>query len=346
MITAEFLYSDVVADPQSPYRTWIDPARKLHVVDRRSGAELIIEWRYIDRGDRVVVTTEQLVIEHAHVNAFALADIAAMFELAPGKHLIDVELESAMADLLVTVISGVAKADARNLDDLLIELADAPNQEVRTILVDTWNDAGEAFAPAFARQLAGARPDDNALGVLNQFLMYVEYGGGLPRAARVAPHAPTDRATIDLARADRRLGLFRELALGQAHVATYIDLIGSPCAIGLRDVTAPHIGILNAIRDANHHRISTLRDLDLDAVIESLALPVFDNVTDIHVTTPPNEVHDQLDRVIRDRTGFFRRRPRHLHFVASASLHDVIRRAWTDDLPLAGVTAGSLTLRR
>lgn len=345
MIAVELVYELPVHDEQAPYRTWIDFQRRLHVIDKVTGAELLIEWRYIDRSESTIVSTTHLVIVNRRATAFALADIAAMFALPPGTHRIDVELESMIADVTVTVISGVAKAPARNLDELLIELADAPNQEVRTILVDTWNDAGEVFAPAFARQLAGGPADDNALGVLKQFLMYVEYGGGLPRAARLSPYAPNNEHTTALARDDHRLGLFRELLLGTGQVETYIALVSSPRAIGLREITASDVRVLEAIAQP---RLRTLRDVPLwdPAVVTALADPKFDRVTELHITCPLEVLFPLLATIRTDEHGFWQRAPRHLHVDAELGYHAVIREAWARGLPLAALTSGSLTLQR
>lgn len=345
MIVVELVYELPVQDERAPYRTWVDFQRRLHVIDKVTGAELLIEWRYIDRSESTIVSTTHLVIVNRHATAFALDDIAGMFALPPGTHRIDVELESMMAEVIVTVISGVAKAPARNLDELLIELADAPNQEVRTILVDTWNDAGEAFAPAFARQLAGGPVDDNALGVLKQFLMYVEYGGGLPRAARLSPFAPNNEHTTALACDDHRLGLFRELLLGTGQVETYIALVGSPRAIGLREITASDVRILEAVAQP---RLTTLRDVPLwdSAVMRALRDPKFDRVTELHITCTIPLLQQLFTAMRADEHGFWQRTPRHLSVDAELLYHAVIREAWATGLPLAALTSGSLTLQR
>lgn len=242
----------------------------------------------------------------------------------------------------------------RELDTLLAQLADDPDDATRDILVDLWTDAGEPFATAIAQLRAGDGSGDmrgQALGLLDSFLTEIGLVGGLPARATLATEPPRDPSLVDAACTDQRLGLFRELRIGEGPVDIYTRLVSSPRAVALRAISGSNPRILRGLMGAHRTQITQIYDLKLAAkdTIVALADPAFDRVRDLWLEVEHRFFGKQLEWIARDEAGFWRRAPRHLHISEKSdrveNLEPLIRAAWAN-LPLAAITAGKLTLTR
>ncbi|MFT3696551.1 MAG: hypothetical protein QM831_25655 [Kofleriaceae bacterium] len=249
---------------------------------------------------------------------------------------------------------GSAPVRGRELDDLLKQLADEPDAATRTILVDLWNDAGEVFAPAFALMLAGNETDDvreDALSLFVKFMAEIDFEAGLPNAAILATEPPRDHTLVEAICADQRLGLFRKLLIGEGPIDVYTRLVTSLRAVGLREVSGGNPRILRGLIEAGRTQITAIHDVKFGSkdTITALADPTFDRVRDVTVEVDHKFFAKQCEWITRDEAGFWKRGRRHLHVVEKSgdeeNLVPVIQAAWPK-LPLAAITAGSLTLTR
>ncbi len=308
----------------------------------------------LDRGD--IVTLHNMLAADQYLE-YSLADGVRrpLYEHAfPTEHAGAYELQVEPAiDPAGTLTRASTAVRGEDLDRVFGLLADEPEDEAsRMVVVDLLEDAGEPYAPMFAKLLAGdetARA--HALGTLASYLHEVEWLGNLPRAATLAATAPLDDEIGDVVLSDHRLGFFHTLRLGDGNFRLYSKLVASPRAVGLRHVDGSRLQTLKALIAAGRtglRRLSAVKFVTRD-VIEALADPTFDRVVEIETEVQANVVDRLLDYVARDEAKFFTRAPRHLELVERAGSVDRLAQpviaAWPR-LPLAKLTFGGITLGR
>ncbi|MBA2538746.1 MAG: hypothetical protein H0V17_03850 [Deltaproteobacteria bacterium] len=252
-----------------------------------------------------------------------------------------------------TLVRASTAVRGEDLGRVFALLADEPDEEAaRMVVVDLLEEAGEPYAPVFARLLAGdetARGD--ALGTLASYLEDVEWLGNLPRAATLAATAPLDEEIGDVVLADHRLGFFYSLRLGDGNFRLYSKLVAAPSAAGLRHVDGSRLQTLKALIAAGRTQLRRLSNVKFVTreVIEALADPTFDRVLEIETETSAAVVDRLLDYIARDEAKFFARVPRHLVLVERANDVDALAKpaiaAWPR-LPLHKLTIGGVTLGR
>jgi hypothetical protein len=265
----------------------------------------------------------------------------------------EVAIEQAVdpaGDLACSPGEPVRQAD---LGRLFTTLADEPDAATRLVIVDAFEEAGQPYAPHFAKLLAGedtAKLRADALGVLHSYLTNVELLDGLPRAATLSAKAPPDADIADRVADDLRLGLLHTLRIGDGDFGLYTKLVSSPRAVGLRHVDIPRVSVLAALRAADRRglrRISGIKFANRE-MIEGLAEPLFDSVTTIDIETVARAIGGLLTFIARDELRFWSRTPRHAVLTTGSGpdflAHDVLA-AW-DRLPLAAITFNGVTLHR
>ncbi|MFT3696552.1 MAG: hypothetical protein QM831_25660 [Kofleriaceae bacterium] len=356
------------------FAAWLDTRDDtLCVVDAERDHVLHLSWSSLNRIATITVSETDLYIAHADLWVLPLSELAAVTETttldityevrgADPTHAERTQLQREQLSVTITpaidpVPGGVRQPGApkreTELDALLVQLAEAPDDHTRAILVDLWQDAGEPFAPLFARMLAGDEEiRTEALGLVGHYLTEIGYAGGLPVSGTLNESRIFDPSIIDALVADQRLGLFTTLAL-QPHsdVTLYTRLVTSPRAVALRRIGVPDTKILQALVAAGRTQLTHLDDVKFASkdTIATLANPAFDRVSYVSTTVDFKFVAKQLEWIARDEAGFWRRAPRHLTLFekggGTAALAPAIRTAWPS-LPLAGITAGTLTLTR
>ncbi len=265
-----------------------------------------------------------------------------------GAFALQVEPAADPAGMLVRASHSVRGAE---LDQMFASLADEPDDEAaRMVVVDLLEDAGEPYAPLFAKLLAGDETvRTQALGTLASYLDDVAWHGNLPRRATLAATAPLDEDIGDIVMADHRLGFFTSLLLGGGNFRLYAKLVASPRAIGLRHVDGSRLQTLKAVIAAgrtNLRRLTAVKFVSRE-VIEALANPAFDRVVDVETETQTTTVDRLLDYITRDEATFFARAPRHLTLMERGGDDDVlvtaVLAAWPR-LPVAKLTFANITL--
>lgn len=254
------------------------------------------------------------------------------------------------AGTLVRASSSVRGAE---LDQMFAALADEPDDAAsRMVVVDLLEEAGEPYAPVFAKLLAGDEgARDHALGTLASYLEDIVWHANLPRGATLAETAPLDDEIGDIVMADHRLGFFTSLRLGEGNFRLYAKLVCSPRAVGLRCVDGSRLQTLKALIAAGRTGLRRLSDVKFVSreVIEALADPTFDRVVDVETETQTATVGRLLDYIARDEAKFFARAPRHLALIERTGNHEslatAVLAAWPR-LPVPRLTFGGVTLDR
>lgn len=365
-----------VVSHSSRYAAWLDRRDDtLCIVDAQRDQVLHLSWSSLNRLATITVGAKHLYVADSDLTIIPLTEIEHLFE-HPVSATIDFAYESrqghptqvdrtrSQSEQLIVMLEraedpvpgGFQQPEApqrtAELDALLSHLADAPDDHTREILVDLWQDAGEPYAPLFARMLAGnIEVRDEALGLVSTFLSNIEYAGGLPIKGRLGP-APHDPAMADAVCADQRLGLFTELLLLRTgDPKLYTRLCCAERAVGLRAVFVPDTRFLQALVAAGRTQLTALYGVKFATkeTIKTLVDPAFDRVTYLSMDVDFKFIANQLDWIVRDEAGFWARTPRTLKLIekngADDALSPAIRAAWPK-LPLAGIVTSKLTLSR
>jgi uncharacterized protein (TIGR02996 family) len=267
--------------------------------------------------------------------------------------------------------AGVAKApksavpsrrSTDEIDRLVAALAANPDDDAqRAVLADLLLEVGDPSAEAIAALRAGGKLSPaklkTSLGALGPYLTKVEHAGGFPAEATVmrdAPDAEDHAAELDAACADFRLSLIHTLHSQRGRRASseiYARLVGAPKATSLRRVDVSDFSAIEALIAADRNKLEYLEHVDFAEAkwMEKLATQVFDRVTTLHTVVGLAHLQPLVNRVVRDKSKFFKRAPRALVLEETRDRNAELLRAlapsWPQ-LPLTAVTVAGVTVKR
>lgn len=266
--------------------------------------------------------------------------------------------------------TGVAKAPASalpargassdKLDRLLAEVVANPSDDAhRAVLADLLIELGDPSADAIAQLRASGKASPTrikeALGPLGPYLTKVEFIGGLPVEATVTQNAPDEQdhaAELVAACADFRLSLIRTLHSQPGRRASpgiYARLAAA--AVSLRRVDVSKEEVIDALIAANRDQLEDLEHVELGKAswMDKLATRTFDRVTSIHTVVGLAHLQPLVNRLLQDKSKFFKRAPRRLVLDETRHRHAELLQAlavvWPK-LPLSALTVAGVTVAR
>ncbi|HEY0250799.1 MAG TPA: hypothetical protein VGC41_04700, partial [Kofleriaceae bacterium] len=175
------------------YAAWIDDRdTTLRLVDVTRPEVLCLSWLSLRDGMAITIGEHALYLATNQVTIVPLAELVSLFD-APGATTLGfhdeyrshdpVTLDRARDQTEHLTVEVRREADplpgglqrpeppqrTAELTGLLEQLAETPDPVTSTVLVDLWQDAGEPYAPLFARMIAGdTEAREEALGLLGR----------------------------------------------------------------------------------------------------------------------------------------------------------------------------------
>jgi uncharacterized protein (TIGR02996 family) len=254
------------------------------------------------------------------------------------------------------------RASEGELERLVAAIVANPSDDAqRAVLADLLLELGDPSAEAIVKLRADGKLSPaklkEALGPLGIYLTKVECVGGFPVEATItrnAPDADDHPAELAAACADFRLGLIHTLHTQPGRRASpviYARMIGAPIATGLRRVDVSDEESIEALVNAERDHLEWLDHVDFanaDSMAQ-LAKPLFDRVTTVHTVVGLAHLQPLVNRLVKDKSKFFKRAPRRLVLDETRDRHaellHALRIAWPK-LPITALTVGGVTIER